>query len=293
MCNCRKKKWILMGLVLTVLIVLGLILTPRNECAWPGPTEPPETTLPAVTEPPETEPPVTEPPETQPTETEPTEPPLELLFPEDLELTVPEGLPEELGTTPLELQEWFFQFGVDYRLDYFPIFTEESGAPTDSGAYLYWAFVVNYEQFHADSEHWINGCAVMDADYVEEIVERYFGVTVTDHRSHHKSWTYDQENDWYVAYPGSCNAPFTYLLAGLEYDPEQGIFTACAWDYHCRYLYSAEEELETLRQELLYGEKTDMDIRYQIIVTFRLDPETREPLFLSLKKLDLMYPELN
>ena len=244
-----------------------------------------EATKPQPTEPEPTEPDVPE--TTAPPE---TESPVVLLFPEDLELTIPEGLPEAFGTTPLELQEWFFQFCVDYRPDYFPIFTEEAGAPADSGEYLYWAFVMNHESICANSENWVNGRAVMDVSLVEETVDRYFGIAIEDHRSHRKSWTYDEENARYIAYPESCNPPFTYLLAGLEYDPEQSIFTAYAWDYHYRYYYDTEEVLERLRQELLYGEKTDMHIRFQIILKFQLDPETQEPLFLAYEELDIMYP---
>ena len=283
MCNCWNKKFLMIGLALAVLVALALTMIPVK-----GPETPsPEVTLPTeTTAPPQTEPAPTEPPETEPPVTEPPIPEINV----PTVVTAPEGFSEAMDGELIDQQNWFFDFAIAYRLDYMPAFAEEDGAPTDSWEYLYWAFTVNYEAFAAEPAYWPKGRAIMDTKYVEAIVSRHFGVTITDHRSHRKSWSFDPETNIYTAYPEGLREPPTYLLTGIEYDPEQGLVTVRADGYECQYLYGTEE-LERLRQELLYGEKTDMSVRYQIVVKFRLDPETQEALFLSLERKDLMYPE--
>lgn len=177
--------------------------------------------------------------------------------------TEPEPTAQSLQNADLlELRDWFFRFGRAYRLDYMPRFTAEDGPPTDSGEYLYWAFAVNLDNWGADRGQ-------MSMGYVNDIVKKHFQVLVTDHRSHHKQWTYDDQSQIYTAWPeGGRPAPY-YLLNSIQVEGD--CFTVHATCY-TPLVYVDSVEIDTMVYEALMAGKTeDLKPLSQVTVTFRLN----------------------
>ena len=246
-------KWLSAALV--VLVAMVAIAHLYREPASPTPPDvPSESTTPVeTTQPPET----TVPPETTlPIETEPV--------PTEPKLRTPELL---------ELQAWFFDFARDYRLDYMPRFTQENGAPTDSGEYLYWAYTINLD-------NWGDQKGTMPRSYVDETVWNYFHITPILHRSHHKQWGFDEETQVYTAWPDSLRPQPFYLLNCIEVDDRT--FTVHATCYTCSYYVEPGPEDDLLRQHLLEGGNTDLTPISEITLTFTLSVAVfDEPLFFS------------
>ena len=243
----------IISLLLTLLLTLGLFAcgTEPDPTTVP-PTEPPVTTVPETTVPETTVPEITAPP----TETQPT-------------------LPEALGTyfenmDYTELQYWFYDFYRDYWMDYFPHFPLSDGPTPDSGEYLYWAFCMNLD-------NWGEEKSTMSSQYVEETVQSYFGITPADHRSHFKSWSYDENTGLYTAYPESLKDRSYCLLRSIEY--ADSIYTVHATGYHWIYGYPTEEDNARLKATLFAGDFTELVEFAEITVSFRLDEETGKPTF--------------
>lgn len=174
-----------------------------------------------------------------------------------------------------ELQSWFFDFAREYRLDYMPHFTQEEGAPTDSGEYLYWAYAIN-------QDHWGDNVGTMTKDYVEETVLQYFRVVPGQHRSHRKSWDFNGETETYVAWPESLREKPYYLLNSIEVDDDR--YTVHATCYSAAYL-PTEEDAERLKTNLLAGETSELTPTTEITVSFYLDYLTfHSPIFISLEE---------
>ncbi len=172
-----------------------------------------------------------------------------------------------------EQQNWFFDFARDYRLDYMPQFTIEEGAPKDAGEYLYWCFAINLD-------NWGEEKGKMTRAYVEETIHNYFGVEAQQHRSHHKQWDYDVDNQLYIAYPDSLKEQAFYLLNSIETLDDQ-TYTVYATCYRAmNYLYSQEEE-DAIRQTLLDGSETDLFPTAELALTFELENISAQPKFKS------------
>lgn len=155
-------------------------------------------------------------------------------------------------------------------MDYMPQFTRGEGAPTDAGAYLYWAFAINLDDWGEDK-------GKMSRSYVEETVLMYYAVIPQQYRSHRKSWDYDADTETYTAYPESLKELGYYLLNSIEVD--QGYYTVHATRYYSRnYGYSQEEE-DALRTALFEGVNTELIPVSELTVTFRLDHVFNRPVF--------------
>lgn len=110
--------------------------------------------------------------------------------------TAQEALEAAQSQPPQDLGDWnnyFYQFGRTYRVDYMPEFAA-GDAPKESTAYLYWAFAINLD-------NWGEEKGTMSKTYVEQAVANHFGVTGLIHLPMVKSWDYDGEV--YTAYPES------------------------------------------------------------------------------------------
>ena len=174
-----------------------------------------------------------------------------------------------------DLQRWFFDFAREYRLDYMPYFTQDEGAPTDSGEYLYWAYAINLE-------HWGDNIGTMTKTYVEETVQQHFGVIPGQHRSHRKSWDFNTETEIYMAWPESLREKPYYLLNSIEVDGD--CYTVHATCYSVGYLPSEEDALR-LKTQLLDGENTEMLPASEITVSFYLDYLSfHRPVFVSFEE---------
>ena len=246
--------------IISLLVTLVLLL---SLCACG--TEPDPTTLPA------TEPPATTLPEPYVPET--TLPPETTVPPTEPQPTLPENLGthfENMDYT--ELQYWFYDFYRDYWMDYFPHFPLSDGPSPDSGEYLYWAFCMNLGNWEEGENY-----GKMSREYVEQTVEVYFGITPGDHRSHFKSWTYDESTELYTSYPGNLKDRSYCLLHSIEY--ADGIYTVHATACHWQYGYPTEEDNARLKTALFSGDFTELVEFAEITVSFRLDEETGAPTF--------------
>lgn len=203
--------------------------------------------------------------------------------PEQVLPTDPEIAPDGLGTPEpgfenndlQDLQRWFFDFAQEYRLDYMPYFTRDEGAPIDSGEYLYWAYAIN-------ADHWGDNAGTMTKDYVEETVQQYFGVVPGQHRSHRKSWDFNNETETYVEWRESLREKPYCLLNSIEVDGDR--YTIHATSYSVDYL-PTEEDAVRLKTKLLAGENTEMTPTSEIVLSFYLDYLTfNRPVFLSFEE---------
>lgn len=242
----RWVNWLATGLILllTAVAIWQVSREPAPAMDWTiqhaESTPEPETTLPTQTE---TEP---VPTETEPAETEP-------------------GFDTE---TLQELQRWFFDFAVDYRLDYMPQFTQEDGPTKDAGEYLYWAYAINLD-------HWGEDKGQMSREYVEETALMYFSVIVEQHRSHLKSWDYDANTETYTAYPTSLENLTYYLLNSVEVS--EGDYTVHATRYTSP--YRTESLDDNLILALTEGVNTELIPISEVTVTFCLDHTFHRPVF--------------
>lgn len=251
----------IISLLLTLVLLTSLCACGTEPDPTTVPTtEAPASTLPESTVPETTVPETTLPPEASvpPTETQPT-------------------LPESLGAhfdnmDYTELQYWFYDFYRDYWMDYFPNFPLSDGPSPDSGEYLYWAFCMNLGNWEEGENY-----GKMSRTYVEETVQTYFGITPGDHRSHFKSWSYDESTELYTSYPESLKDQSYCLLHSIEY--ADGIYTVHATRYHWTYGYPTEEDNARLKAALFAGDFTELVEYAEITVSFRLDEETGEPTF--------------
>lgn len=196
---------------------------------------------------------------------------------ESTELTPPSetasGGSDFLSKDLQHLQSWFFDFARDYRLDYMPQFTSKEGAPTDSGAYLYWAFAISLDNRGADKD-------TMSKSYVDETVWQYFRVTPELHRSHHKQWNYDEATETYTPWPEGLRSLPYYLLNSIAVD--NGVYTVHATCYSAPTYMEPGEEDDRLRQTLLEGNNTELTAVAEVTLTFHLEYFSfYEPLFYS------------
>ncbi len=82
-----------------------------------------------------------------------------------------------------EMARFFLRFGREWRLDHLPAF-DLGAAPTESGDYLMWAFVVNLDG-------WGNSTGVMSKEYVANTVLQHFGLTDLSHTALFDIWEFD------------------------------------------------------------------------------------------------------
>ena len=66
------------------------------------------------------------------------------------------------------LRKEYFEFAIENRLDYVPLF-EEGETPTQSQEYLYYAFILNLD-------NWGDDKGLMTKDYVEQVIQTHFEV---------------------------------------------------------------------------------------------------------------------
>lgn len=164
----------------------------------------------------------------------------------------------------MELRDWFFRFGREYRLDYMPRFTAVEGPPTDSGEYLYWAYAIKDD---ITSEN----VGKMSMGYVNDTVKKHFQVLAQDHRSHHKQWTYDGQSQMYTSWPEEMREMPYYLLNSIEI--EGNTFTVHATCYAPLIVVTEENDAQVY-QALMEGRTEDLQKRSEVTVTFRLDTQS-------------------
>ena len=283
-----SRMWIIAALIC---LVVSLALAGCDTATHPTETTAPDQTTEAVTETTGA---------TEPTGHEPSIP-QETHIPEasiiiDSEPTEPLSYDSEpvsfetaLESNDLRTQrEWFFDFARTWRVNYMPQFALGEKPPVDTYELLYWCFFVNYDNWPNDDSF-----GKMSKDYVEETVHTYFDVEFSEHQSHFKSWTYDEETEIYTAWPEGGKPDGLYVLDSLVENPD-GSYTVFAYEYRANTGYLNAHEDWNARNILLDTEQSvgikSMALGYatvalepiaEVSITFRIQAESGLPLFLA------------
>jgi len=172
-----------------------------------------------------------------------------------------------------DLPGYFFDYAMQYRFDYIPVF-EEGAAPTESPEYLLWAFAINLD-------NWGDQKGKMTAEYVEEMVEKHFGVTELEHQTMFKCWNY--ADGIYTAVPsGIKELPMFALTAASATETEDGYIFRLEMDecmLESGYI-PTEADYDEARNNISNGERFYLKTLNHHIFTFSLD-ENSNPVFLS------------
>lgn len=186
-----------------------------------------------------------------------------------------EALAEEQEGEPRtfsQLEAYYYQFAQTYRLDYVPTF-DEGDAPTESPAYLNYAFILNLD-------NWGERKGTMSKEYVGEMALTYFGVPEIAHLPMWKCWDFDGET--YTAMPQGFNPLPVYLLQSYETYQKDGVA------YHevvlDRCLNYAEGEidpaalgLDTLQKLLTMYDREDFTPIYRERFVYRMGRMAMDP----------------
>ena len=171
-----------------------------------------------------------------------------------------------------DLQGEYFDFAQKYRLDYIPYF--DDSAPKDSSEYLMWAFAVNLDNWGEDK-------GTMCAQYIEDIVQKYFNVTDLAHNSLPKCWDY--VDGVYTAVPSGINPlPIVILRSYEENETDGQTIYQISIDFADSKTYGAypdDEQYRKIRQAIVKGYYDDLEIYQSDSFTFYL--ANGEPVFIS------------
>ena len=171
-----------------------------------------------------------------------------------------------------DLRGEYFDFAQKYRLDYIPYF--DDSAPKDSSEYLMWAFAVNLDNWGEDK-------GTMRAQYIEDIVQKYFNVTDLAHNSLPKCWDY--ADGVYTAVPSGINPlPIVILRSYEENETDGQTIYQISIDFADSKTYGAypdDEQYRKIRQAIVKGYYDDLEIYQSDSFTFYL--ANGEPVFIS------------
>ena len=171
-----------------------------------------------------------------------------------------------------DLRGEYFDFAQKYRLDYIPYF--DDSAPKDSSEYLMWAFAVNLGNWGEDK-------GTMRAQYIEDIVQKYFNVTDLAHNSLPKCWDY--VDGVYTAVPSGINPlPIVILRSYEENEADGQTIYQISIDFADSKTYGAypdDEQYRKIRQAIVKGYYDDLEIYQSDSFTFYL--ANGEPVFIS------------
>ena len=188
-----------------------------------------------------------------------------------------------------ELRGEYFDFAMDYRLDYIPYFALNE-APQTSDEYLMWVFTMNVEEIKSESD--ASGRSHMTKEYVEEMVEKHFNITVLEHKSLFKCWDY--EDGIYLAYIGSYNPLPVVILRELNEEEQDGktiysvILDFCAKADNTA-LGSYGPTYEKFKEDIINGEYNDLNqigLKVDKTESFKYYLEDDEPVFIEHLELD-------
>lgn len=164
-----------------------------------------------------------------------------------------------------DLRGEYFDFAQKYRLDYIPYF--DDSAPKDSSEYLMWAFAVNLDNWGEDK-------GTMRAQYIEDIVQKYFNVTDLAHNSLPKCWDY--VDGVYTAVPSGINPlPIVILRSYEENETDGQTIYQISIDFADSKTYGAypdDEQYRKIRQAIVKGYYDDLEIYQSDSFTFYLIP---------------------
>ena len=187
-----------------------------------------------------------------------------------------------------ELRGEYFDFAMDYRLDYIPYFALNE-APQTSDEYLMWVFTMNAEEIKSDDTY---DRSHMTKEYVEEMVEKYFKATDLEHKSLFKCWDY--EDGIYLACIGSYNPLPVAVLRELNEEEQDGkTIYSVTLDFCAKAdntaLGSYGPTYEKFKEDIINGEYTDLSqigLKVDKTESFKYYLEDDELVFIEHLELD-------
>lgn len=171
------------------------------------------------------------------------------------------------------LREEYFQFGIENRLDYVPVF-DEGKAPASSTEYLFWAFAINLEKWGDDK-------GTMTRDYVEQVIRTHFEVDNIIHAPMHKGWDYDGER--YTAIPGSIKEKPIYVLRELKSYTQNGRTIYEITLDNCSFgdVLLGDEDMADIKASIIAGDLSALTVLQTECFQYYLDDATGKVVFVS------------
>ena len=171
------------------------------------------------------------------------------------------------------LRERYFEFAIENRLDYVPLF-DEGEAPTHSEEYLFYAFAINLD-------NWGDDKGTMTKDYVGQVIATHFKVNDVTHGPMYKGWDYDGEK--YIAHPSSIKEEPIYVLQDYNtYSKDQRIIYEIVMDY-CSFggAIPDPEDIITIKKNIKSGDLSALTVLDTEQFKYYLDPAADAVVFIS------------
>jgi beta-lactamase regulating signal transducer with metallopeptidase domain len=166
-----------------------------------------------------------------------------------------------------------FDFAIKYRFDYIPFFAE-GNAPQSSGAYLFYAFAINLDNWGTDK-------GTMSKTYVENVIKTHFEAKTIVHEALSKGWNFDGEN--YTAVPSGIRDKPIYVLTGLKVSVKDGkTVYEVALDY-CNLAngnIASDGDMVKIREEISNGDYSSLVSLQRETFTYYLG-DNGEPVFIA------------
>ncbi|GEM_PF-3939626 len=156
-----------------------------------------------------------------------------------------------------------FDFAIKNRFDYVPVF-EEGNIPTESSEYLFFAFIINLD-------NWGDDKGVMTKEYVEQVAKEYFNAQNINHGSMRKGWNFDGEK--YTAVPSSVSEPPIYVLEKYETYQQDGltVYALTMSRYTMGGIIPSDDDMKTIRQNIIADDLSKLDLVETEIFKFYFD----------------------
>ena len=171
------------------------------------------------------------------------------------------------------LRKDYFDFAIENRLDYVPLF-KEGEAPTQSEEYLYYAFIINLD-------NWGDDKGIMTKDYVEQVIQTHFEVDSVTHGPMERGWDYDGEK--YIAHPSGVNEEPIYVLKTYDtYTKDQRTIFEITMD-RCSFggVIPTPEDMHNIKKSIASGDLSALTTLQTERFQYYLDPNTDAVVFLS------------
>lgn len=167
----------------------------------------------------------------------------------------------------------YFEFGIENRLDYVPVF-DEGKAPSSSTEYLFYAFAINLEK-------WGNDKGAMTRDYVEQVIRTHFEVGNITHAPMRKGWDYDGEK--YTAIPQGIKEKPIYVLQELNSYPQNGQTVYEITLDNCSFggVLPSDEDMANIKASIVAGDLSTLTVLKTECFQYYLDQVTGEVVFIS------------
>ncbi len=167
----------------------------------------------------------------------------------------------------------YFEFAIENRLDYVPLF-EEGEEPTQSEEYLNYAFIINLD-------NWGDEKGIMTKDYVEQVIQTHFEVDSVTHGPMERNWDYDGEK--YIAHPAGVNEEPIYVLKtyGTYTKDRRTIFDISMDQCSFGGAIPTSEDMHNIKNSIASGDLSALRTLRTERFQYYLDPTTDEVVFIS------------